>query len=255
MLYHLCRRQMVKRSLWNRNVITFNCCPIWWLPYFTSHLKDHLLVCLWWKAGWENSTILAKKLFYIFIGSWCLVFCTWSDMSYLACAGTASPHQVQAGELEENPKPHHFDHKCVSLKEYKSPFLKVYKTQAGQKPSLEVNITARVYMCLCWSTRCGMSGLDGSRLGFGPLDLFGPLDITTLQIHIGLLNSLKLHIRKITFYKYKPAFKMQVRLNFLSACLVSLSLHSASRQFSLFISCSVLPGLWTHFREWRRASC
>ena len=59
-------------------------------------------------------------------------------MSYLACAGTASPHQVQAGELEENPKPHHFDH----LKKYKSPFLKVYKTQAGQKPSLEVNITA-----------------------------------------------------------------------------------------------------------------
>ena len=121
----LCGWQMVKRSLWNRNVITFNCCPIWWLPSFTSHLKDHLLVCLWWKAGWENSTILAKKLFYIFIGSWCLVFCTWSDMSYLACAGTASPHQVQAGELEENPKPHHFDHKCVSLKEYKSPFLKV----------------------------------------------------------------------------------------------------------------------------------
>ena len=118
----------------------------------------------------------------------------------LVCGCTASSHQVQAGELEENPKPHHFDHKCVSLKEYKSPFLKVYKTQACHKPSLEVNITARVYMCLCWSTRCGMSGLDGSRLSFGPLDLW-----ISLRSRF-ILNSLKPHIRNITFYKYKLNF-------------------------------------------------
>ena len=121
---HLCRRQMVKRS---RGIVmlspstvvlsggSLTSLPTWKIIFsFVSGEKRPSLGL----RGWENATILVKKLFYIFL----LVILV---ILYLACGCTASSHQVQAGELEENPKPHHFDHKCVSLKEYKSPFLKV----------------------------------------------------------------------------------------------------------------------------------